>query len=104
MGDGKRAAAPCGHVGETVIGTYVACAICDRGAVPGHIDPEQTEPLWQAKRCPGCGSFDIEEFEDDIDAALWFMQIRRAPSSSPLPPQAKEWGCHGCYNVFPRPA
>jgi hypothetical protein len=30
MGDGKRALAPCRHVGEYVLGQYVECELCDR--------------------------------------------------------------------------
>jgi hypothetical protein len=57
--------APCGHPGEHVIGNYVACPVCDRGAVPKYVEPEKTEcehdwssvrvllphVLWRCTRC-----------------------------------------------------
>ncbi len=103
MGNGARRKAPCGHLGEVVIGTYVQCARCDKDAAPKHIVPEKTEPMWRPA-CPGCHSLDIEEFNTDVDAALWFIQHGNAPSAPAMPPQAHEYHCWGCGKVFPTPA
>ena len=103
MGSGKRAKAPCGHLGEVIIGTYVQCPKCDKSAIPKPVRPEKTEPM-RRPVCPGCHSMDIEEFEDDLDAAMWFISNHHIPSFSPVPPQAKEWGCHRCGKVFTKPA
>lgn len=44
---GKQQKAPCGHPGETVIGTYVRCLHgCDgEAAAPHYIRPEETKPI-----------------------------------------------------------
>jgi hypothetical protein len=102
VGNGRKAKAPCGHLGETIIGTYVQCLKCDKQAAPKYIPPEKTEPM-RTPRCPTCRSMDIEEFEDDLDAAFFYINVKTMPSSSPMPPQAKEWGCHSCGMVFARP-
>jgi hypothetical protein len=102
VGDGRKTIAPCGHLGEVIIGTYVQCERCDKNAVPRTIVHEKTEPMRQP-RCPQCSSMDIEEFEDDFDAAMWFLQVVVTPSQNPVPPQAKEWGCHKCGKVFAHP-
>jgi hypothetical protein len=104
MGDGRTTKAPCGHLGEVVIGTYVQCLRCDKQAVPKPIRPEKTEPM-RLPRCPNqdCESADIEQFDDDIDAMTWFLQNYRIPSSSPTAPQEDEWGCNSCGKVFTTP-
>lgn len=100
MGNGRKALAPCGHIGETVIGTYVQCAKCDKTSVPEHVDPEKTEPM-ALPRCPTCFSLDIEEFEDEIDAAFWAFNNQY--SGSCATPRAHEWGCHQCGKTFEKP-
>lgn len=59
---GKKGTAPCGHPGTHVVGTYVQCDVgCDRVAgegdesdgVPGHADPECTQPICPYLGCPG---------------------------------------------------
>jgi hypothetical protein len=42
---GKSEIAPCGHLGEHVLGGYVACTRCDKAAVPEYIELEITEPV-----------------------------------------------------------
>lgn len=103
MGNGRRAKAPCGHLGEVVIGTYVQCLDCDRDAIPEEIEPEETRPILGA-RCPVCASMDIEEFEQDLDALIWYLNSVHIPTRHPMPPQRDEWGCNSCGRVFAQPA
>lgn len=46
MSDGKKALAPCGHVGEHVTTNIVICPRCDKGAVPEPVEREITEKIW----------------------------------------------------------
>lgn len=59
---GKSGFAPCGHHGVHVVGNYVACPLCDRAAIPKHVDPEVTEPLFASPSSPSCGSRDTDDF------------------------------------------
>lgn len=99
MGDGRKDWAPCGHMGEVVIGTYVQCPTCDKLAVPDPIDPEKTPPMARMF-CPGCGSHDTEEFEDDVDAALWYIQQAHIPTGTIMPPSGLDWHCWRCGKVW----
>lgn len=103
MGNGRRAIAPCGHLGETVIGTYVQCLSCDNAAAPkAVIDRERTEPLW-VPCCPGCKSYDIERFATDTEAAIWYLSSHMVPSGAVMPPSEGDWGCNTCAKVWELP-
>lgn len=78
MGNGRKTEAPCGHMGEVVIGTYVQCLTCDKGTVPEHVDPELTPPMFVC--CPGCGSWNTEEF----------LSLKSVP----------DWHCWDCGRVW----
>jgi hypothetical protein len=45
LGDGAKIKAKCGHIGEVVIGGYVACRRCDQDAIPAWVDPEDTQKI-----------------------------------------------------------
>jgi len=56
MGNGKQGRAPCGCIGEAVIGQYYECKKCDS------VD----FVILELPQCPQCGSFNIDEdFEVD---------------------------------------
>lgn len=95
MGDGRKTTAPCGHMGEVVIGTYVQCQRCDRAAVPKHVTPEKTEPMFHRKpRCPMCNSENIMEFVHGIDGLGWSL------STNQQLPDDGDWGCWACGNLW----
>lgn len=100
MGDGKRTMAPCGHIGEVIIGTYVQCKRCDARSVPIYVAPEKTEPLFRTTRCPACRSRDVAQFEDDVDAALWFITHNNPMSGNIDPPDEGDWYCRVCSKVW----
>lgn len=66
---GKRVPLPCGHLGEHIIGQYVACPVCDREAVPEHVDDRRTQPM-----CDHCGSTDVRVWPGMMTDGrnLWF--------------------------------
>jgi hypothetical protein len=81
MGDGRRGVAPCGHVGEAVIGHYYQCAQCDAPSdgVPeldleddvdfSDFDPDKTQPF-----CAHCGSGRVRIYPGMTDGSgrqLW---------------------------------
>ena len=92
MGDGRKTLAPCGHMGEVVIGTYVQCNRCDRGAVPKHVVPEKTEPMFSAvPRCPSCWSESVTHFKYAMDGLGWAL----AGTGRDMPSDG-QWGCWAC--------
>lgn len=94
MGDGRKTMAPCGHMGEVVIGTYVQCRRCDRAAVPEHVVPEKTEPVFTATQCPHCMSTNVTFFKNAIDSLGWSL------SSNNQLLDAGDWGCWACGNSW----
>ena len=102
MGNGRRMKAPCGHLGEAVIGTYVQCLRCDKDAAPAAVAPEKTEPM-RAPQCPGCSSNNIERFPTDVDAAIWYLTTHLIPTGPVQTPVGGEWGCNSCARVFSHP-
>lgn len=77
---GRLGTAPCGHVGEAVVGHYYAClAGCDDAdAIPVHVEPERTKPVCAWSRDPGSdcrGEGDVvkwaDEFNDINGNAMW---------------------------------
>lgn len=81
---GKAGVAPCGHVGVHIIGTYVQCPQCDRGAVPKPVEPEKTEPLYLGYECPNCHKCDTYRLKVVANAG-----VRRV-----------WWKCRGCALEF----
>jgi DNA-directed RNA polymerase subunit RPC12/RpoP len=78
-------------MGEVVIGTYVQCARCDTKAVPTHVVPEKTEPMFRAGlRCPHCSSDNVGFFKNAIDSLGWAMTTNNQLLD------AGDWGCWAC--------
>lgn len=95
---GKRGKAPCGHLGEAIIGQYYQCAKCDKKAAPKYIDPEKTQPLNHVYLCTKCASTHTIKFSSGLEALGWYIQ-------QPLylqthPPEAGDVGCHDCGNYW----
>lgn len=86
MGDGKRAPAPCGHEGETIIGTYVRCAKCDSK------DFIEEEITFELLTCPYCKSIDID-YEFCLDPVFYFFN-----PGAPL----VDTRCNDCGKVWTR--
>ncbi len=82
MGNGRKAIAPCGHVGEVVIGTFVQCPLCDKVAIPEPVE-EKSERV-TARLCRHCGSDNIEPWPDLMVSASGDMI----------------YYCHRCNSTF----
>ena len=59
-----------------MIGQYVSCALCDREAVPEHVQPEKTEPL-----CPNCGSDQLADYPGMVFGGLQLVHCHNCETA-----------------------